>query len=83
VIVDTTKKTPTRYTYSGGVSTVLTGGVMLGSSRSSTPRKAGSGASGQKGGKGKADATPVWKPRAKMTPSRDAGDWRRGGATRV
>lgn len=56
---------------------------MLGASHTATPRKTGSIASGQKGGKGKADATPVWKPRAKMTASMDAGDWRRGGATRV
>ena len=91
VIVDTTKTTPTRYTYSGGVSTVLTGGVMLGSGRPSTPRKVASGALEKpraKQGKGRAsDSTSIWKPRAKMTPGVgvhvDTNDWRCGTASQA
>ncbi|KAF8220737.1 hypothetical protein L208DRAFT_1447872 [Tricholoma matsutake] len=90
VVVDTMKTTPTRYTYSGGVSTVLTGGVMLGSkpkasSRHSTLRKihsSGAAETGATQGKGKAALLPVWKPRAKSA-SLEASNWRRGGACSV
>ncbi|TFK71175.1 hypothetical protein BDN72DRAFT_877344 [Pluteus cervinus] len=39
VCIDTTKKDVTKYLYSGGVSTVLTGGVMLGAGKTATPNK--------------------------------------------
>ncbi|PPQ86613.1 hypothetical protein CVT25_006797 [Psilocybe cyanescens] len=41
VFIDNTKKEVTKYLYQGGVSTVLTGGVMLGGASAATPAKAG------------------------------------------
>jgi hypothetical protein len=86
IIVDTTKTTPTRYTYTGGVSTVLTGGVMLGSksgfpsSHTSPSRKVGSGAVDRTHttqAEGKTGSSPVWKPRGNTTATGDANHWRR------
>ncbi|GLB43002.1 hypothetical protein LshimejAT787_1204510 [Lyophyllum shimeji] len=68
---------PTKYIYQGGVSSVLTGGVMLGAS-SSTPSS-----SQKRAAPAPARAavyTPPHRLRAPVRASETAGSWRRGAA---
>jgi len=69
--------TPTKYIYQGGMSTVLTGGVMLGGSTKANLKQPASLPSVSK-----ADDVSVYTPpHARLVPSADAESWRRGLAS--
>jgi hypothetical protein len=78
--VDNTKVTPKKYMYHGGMSTVLTGGVMLGST---TPASANRTTTPQATGKEtiptETTSVPVWRPRMRVAVpvGPHAENWRR------
>ncbi|KAF9561408.1 hypothetical protein CPC08DRAFT_707385 [Agrocybe pediades] len=76
VIVDNTRKEPTKYLYQGGVSTVLTGGVMLGGGKPSTPQPKTTPSTFTTTPKYRA---PIGgkKPFTKSSSAADAQSWRR------
>ena len=87
VVVDNTKTKSTRYIYAGGVSTVLTGGVMLGSTLPSpapspVSRLGPSQNTGKDAKLSENVSAPVWRPKMRVRIpllGPDSGNWRRVG----